>query len=81
MAQPHPGARHDLSDYHGFEPYSYICMLMGLGGLRLKARLALALLDEDLARQEFARIREQADRVISTLPGHREYLGHARGGQ
>ena len=64
--------------YHGFEPYSYICMLMGLGGLPLKARPALAMLDEGLARQEFQRIRELADGVISTLPGHYEYLTHVR---
>lgn len=65
--------------YHGFEPYSYICMLMGLGGLPLQARPVLGMLDDGTARQEFQRVRARAERVIETLPGHLEYLRHSRG--
>lgn len=64
--------------YHGFEPYSYICMLMGLGGIPLKKRPVLALLDQEPARQEFQRIRERTER-LGTLPSHVEYLRHMYG--
>jgi tryptophan halogenase len=64
--------------YHGFEPYSYICMLMGLGGIPLKKRPVLGLLDQEPARQEFQRIRERGGR-LETLPSHVEYLRHMYG--
>ena len=64
--------------YHGFEPYSYIAMLMGLGAIPLRHRPALELLDPAPARREWARLRAEGRRLATELPGHREYLAQRR---
>lgn len=60
--------------YHAFEPYSYVCMVLGLGGIPLKPAPMLGLLDAEPAREEFARIRAQAERLVATLPSQYKYL-------
>ncbi|MFG2168867.1 tryptophan halogenase family protein [Micromonospora chersina] len=60
--------------YHGFEPYSWIAMLLGLGRVRTPPRPALALLDATEARQKLAALQSRAKRLVAELPSHREYL-------
>jgi tryptophan 6-halogenase len=60
--------------YHGFEPYSYVCMLLGLGGIPLKPSPALRLLDDSSARREFQLLAEQARDLERSLPTHYEYF-------
>jgi tryptophan 6-halogenase len=60
--------------YHGFESYSYVCMLLGLGGLDLKPSPALALVDPSSARREFKLVAEQAAELERTLPSQYEYF-------
>nr|8FOV_A Chain A, Tryptophan 5-halogenase [uncultured bacterium]8FOV_B Chain B, Tryptophan 5-halogenase [uncultured bacterium]8FOX_A Chain A, Tryptophan 5-halogenase [uncultured bacterium]8FOX_B Chain B, Tryptophan 5-halogenase [uncultured bacterium]8FOX_C Chain C, Tryptophan 5-halogenase [uncultured bacterium]8FOX_D Chain D, Tryptophan 5-halogenase [uncultured bacterium] len=60
--------------YHGFESYSYVCMLLGLGGLDLKSSPALGLMDAAPARHEFKLVGEQAAELARTLPTQYEYF-------
>jgi tryptophan halogenase len=60
--------------YHGFEPYSYIAMLTGLGGVPLTHRPALDLLDPAPAQREMERVRRQAEHLAGQLPSHHQYL-------
>ncbi len=60
--------------YHGFEQYSWITMLLGLGHEPRAPRPALAHVDPTAARAELARLRSDADRLVRTLPSCHEYL-------
>ncbi|WP_200303556.1 tryptophan halogenase family protein [Streptomyces adelaidensis] len=60
--------------YHGFEPYSYVCMLLGLGGIPLKSPPALELFDESSAQREFAMVAEEARKLEQSLPTQYEYF-------
>ncbi|SFR03683.1 tryptophan halogenase [Lentzea waywayandensis] len=60
--------------YHGFEAYSYVCMLLGLGGLDLKSSPALNLMDPSSAQHEFKLVGEQAAELARTLPTQYEYF-------
>ncbi|MFI6481041.1 tryptophan halogenase family protein [Nonomuraea sp. NPDC050663] len=62
--------------YHGFEPYSYIAMILGLGGLPLRAPHSLAMMDDLAAGKELRLIRDQAASLAERLPSHYEYLAH-----
>lgn len=71
-----PDAQTVYPFYHGFEPYSYITMLLGLGARPERPRPALAAMDADRARREFATLREQSERLVSALPSHYEYFAY-----
>ena len=60
--------------YHGFETYSWITMLLGLGWQPERPRPALAHLDPANARAELAAVRRDARRLVDGLPTVREYL-------
>lgn len=60
--------------YHGFEPYSWNTMLMGLCGGPRFARPALAHLDPAAAELAFARLRSEARSLVASLPSSRDYL-------
>ena len=60
--------------YHGFEPYSYTAILMGMGGVPLGAPPALGLLDATVARKEFQHVRDQGLDLADRLPSQSEYL-------
>lgn len=67
--------------YHGFEPYSYACMLLGLGRVTTKPCPALPLLEgAGSARQAIDGIRDSASKLVRTLPSHVDYLAqlHSR---
>ncbi|MGW2377897.1 MULTISPECIES: tryptophan halogenase family protein [Kitasatospora] len=64
--------------YHAFEPYSYVCMALGLGGIPLHHPPALDLFDAARAQHELSRVREQAQALLKTLPSQAEYLSRLR---
>jgi tryptophan halogenase len=74
---PHSGSVYPW--YHGFEPYSYTAMLMGLGGLPVQPPPALRLIDPTNARQELDRLRDQAKDLVARRPTQYEYFAHLHG--
>jgi hypothetical protein len=60
--------------YHGFEPYSWNTMLLGLGQRPLRPPAALASMDQALAREKFDAVQRQAGQLVSSLPTCYEYL-------
>ncbi|MGW1677366.1 tryptophan halogenase family protein [Saccharopolyspora sp. NPDC002376] len=65
--------------YHGFEPYSYAAMLLGLGGLETRSLPGLALMDDIAATKELRLIRDQAKSLVERLPSHYDYVAHLHG--
>jgi tryptophan halogenase len=61
--------------YHGIAPYSYMCILMGMGGWPLRSSPALAAMDDAPARAELQSVRERGAALVAALPSQREYLG------
>ncbi|MFG2892263.1 tryptophan halogenase family protein [Streptomyces sp. NPDC048248] len=64
--------------YHGLPAYSYMCVLLGTGGIELKPSPALRLSDASAAHREFAAIREKTQALIKTLPKAYEYFNSMR---
>ena len=60
--------------YHGFESYSYLSMLLGLGGVGLKPSGAVGLMDGTRAAKEMQLIKDQARDLVRRLPSQYEYL-------
>ncbi|WP_308403632.1 tryptophan halogenase family protein [Streptomyces niphimycinicus] len=60
--------------YHGLPPYSYMCILLGMGGIDLKPSPALALADPSAAHLEFEAIREKTEQLTRTLPAAYDYF-------
>ena len=60
--------------YHGFESYSWITMLLGLGWAPSGERPALAGMDGTRALAEFQTLRDERRRMVDELPSVREYL-------
>ncbi|WP_079031930.1 tryptophan halogenase family protein [Streptomyces specialis] len=60
--------------YHGFEPYSWNTMLLGLAARPPAARPALRHIDPVRARRAFQRLRAEADTVVRQLPSCHAYL-------
>ncbi|MFI7453017.1 tryptophan halogenase family protein [Nonomuraea sp. NPDC049714] len=60
--------------YHGFETYSWITMLLGLGRQPARPRPALEHLDPARARAELAMVQSDARQLVAGLPSAREYL-------
>jgi flavin-dependent dehydrogenase len=79
-----PDAESIFEHYHGFEAYSYVCMLVGLGGIPLRATPSLSLLDEASAVRELQLVRDTSQHLVATLPSEFEYfaaLNSTTGGQ
>jgi tryptophan halogenase len=60
--------------YHGFEAYSWITMLLGLGWRPQAARPVLAAMEPGPARAELAKLRAEADQLVAQLPSCHEYI-------
>ncbi|HEV2377416.1 MAG TPA: tryptophan halogenase family protein [Streptosporangiaceae bacterium] len=75
-----PDAESINADYHGFEPYSYVALLLGMGGVPVRHRPVLDLLDATAANQEFARISRAARQFIEKLPSQYSYIAHLQQG-
>jgi flavin-dependent dehydrogenase len=69
-----PGVETIYPHYHGFEPYNWAVMLLGLGGIPVKPRPALELLDPSAATCEFETVRRESRRLARELPSHYDYL-------
>ncbi|MFJ7075528.1 tryptophan halogenase family protein [Streptomyces sp. NPDC098781] len=65
--------------YHGFEPYSYHAMILGLGGLPVRHSPALSLIDGTAAAKELQAVRDEAADLVATLPSQYEYFAHLHG--
>lgn len=65
----------DIYPYpHGFETYSWNVMPLGLGWGPHRPRPALAHMDPEAAKTEFATVRADAARLVDALPPVHEYL-------
>lgn len=64
--------------YHGLPPYSYNCILLGMGGIDVKPSPALDLVDEKAALNEFQQIRDKARALVRDLPTQNEYFKRMR---
>lgn len=64
--------------YHGLPPYSYMCILLGMGGIELKPSPALALSDPGAAEREFEAIREKTRQLTEVLPKAYDYFARMR---
>jgi tryptophan 6-halogenase len=64
---------------HGFEPYSYQAMLLGLGGVPLRHPAVLDAIDDAPAMKFMQRTREEAGALADRLPSQYEYFSHLRG--
>ncbi|MFE1413583.1 tryptophan halogenase family protein [Streptomyces sp. NPDC058746] len=64
--------------YHGLPPYSYMCILLGMGGIDLKPSPALSLADGSAAEREFEAIRQKTARLLDTLPKAYDYFAAQR---
>jgi tryptophan 6-halogenase len=60
--------------YHGFEAYSYCCMLLGLGYTPTSNLPALDYMNPAGAREKFDGIGARARRLTAALPSQYEYL-------
>lgn len=60
--------------FHGFEPYSYNVMLLGLGSGPRTHRPALDLLDAGSARQAFEQVKAERATVVQALPRQYDYF-------
>jgi hypothetical protein len=67
--------------YHGFEPYSWNTMLLGLGRGPAKARPALQHMDPSRARAQFAQLRADARQLTEALPTCYQYLATLHAGE
>ncbi|MFF2062821.1 tryptophan halogenase family protein [Streptomyces sp. NPDC058200] len=73
-----PDAETIFPHYHGFEAYSYVSMLLGLGGLPLRAPGALNLMDPAAAEAELRKVRATSRDLVKKLPSQYEYLAQLR---
>ncbi|MBW4720430.1 tryptophan halogenase family protein [Saccharothrix obliqua] len=60
--------------YHGFEAYSWMCMVLGLGRIPVRPTPALALLDPTPARKEFQLVQNTARDLVASLPSQHEFF-------
>jgi flavin-dependent dehydrogenase len=74
-----PDARSIYQHYHGFEPYSWQAMAVGLGNGPRHPRAAVTRMNPASARQELNRIQSVAANLINTLPSAHEYLSRLNG--
>jgi glycine/D-amino acid oxidase-like deaminating enzyme len=64
--------------YHGLPPYSYMCILLGTGGIPLRPSPALSLMDSAVVAKEFQQIADRARSLVDGLPGQYEYFAQFR---
>jgi tryptophan 6-halogenase len=69
-----PDSQSVYPHYHAFEAYSYVCMVLGLGGIPVKPLPALGMRDDTAARHELARVRETAQQLTEKLPSQFQYI-------
>jgi tryptophan halogenase len=75
-----PAPRNIFQPYHGFEAYSYSCILLGMNYEPEAYHPVLDVREEAKARAMFRTIREKSTRLVQSLPSQYEYLKHMRNG-
>ncbi len=73
-----PDERNINPFFHGFEAYSYSCLLLGMGDRRPPGLPVLNHLDPANALAAFRTMRSRAESLCGTLPSLYEYLTHMR---
>ena len=73
-----PGPRNIYQAFHGFESYSWIVMLAGLGSEPVGHLRALESLNADKALEMFDEIQRKSEELVATLPSQYEYLTQMR---
>ncbi|MET0236201.1 MAG: tryptophan halogenase family protein [Kibdelosporangium sp.] len=66
--------------YHGFPPYSYMCVLLGGGAIDVAPSPALRMLDDTAAQKEFQSIRDRGTTLVENLPTQHEFFTAMRFG-
>jgi glycine/D-amino acid oxidase-like deaminating enzyme len=74
-----PTARTINPSYHGFEAYSYIVMMLGLGTRPKTSLPILEVMDDTEAFESFRRIQERAAFLAESLPSQYDYLHYLYG--
>jgi len=74
-----PDSENIFPHYHGLPPYSYMCILLGMGGIPLRSSPALALSDNTEARRVIREVRSSAEDLVETLPLQYEYFAQTHG--
>jgi tryptophan halogenase len=75
-----PDAGTTYPRYHGLPPYSYNCILLGMGGIEVKPSPALDVMDEKYALAKFQQIRDKGRSLVESLPTQNEYFKAMRDG-
>jgi tryptophan 6-halogenase len=64
--------------FHGFEPYSYVAMLLGLRGVPVRPLPGLALRSNGGVDRAFQVVRDEAKAFVASLPSQYEYFTQLR---
>lgn len=73
-----PGARNIYQPYHGFEAYSYSCILLGMNFQPETYHPMLDARDDARAHAAFRTVKQKADLLVNSLPTQYDYLQHRR---
>jgi tryptophan 6-halogenase len=73
-----PNQKNIPPEFHGFQVYSYTCILFGLGYLPRRTRALLDHKDEKLGLRALDRKQQLANRLVGALPSHRQYVAYMR---
>lgn len=74
-----PDAQSVYPYYHGFESYSWTALLMGMGGVPVRHRPIVDLIDARHAQTEFESIKQRSEQLVRKLPSQYSYFTHMRG--
>jgi len=75
-----PDAESIYPYYHGFEAYSWTAMIMGMGGIPVRQRPGVDLLDPTEAEAHFAWLKQRTATLGHQLPSQYSYFTHMRQG-
>ena len=73
-----PAARNIYQPYHGFEAYSYSCILLGMNYQPESYHPLLDSRDEARANAVFRSVRQKSAQLVRSLPTQYDYLQHRR---
>jgi hypothetical protein len=73
-----PAARNIYQPYHGFEAYSYSCILLGMNYQPETYNPLLDSRDQARAQAVFRSVKQKAAHLVRSLPSQYDYLQHRR---
>jgi hypothetical protein len=74
-----PDSENVFPYYHGLPPYSYMCILLGMGGIPLRPSPALTLSDSSTARRVMREVHAAGEDLVQALPRTYEYFAQTHG--